>query len=89
MNKVLFIYTSGRERLIDGRQAAVLQKLKRGHIQGEDEKPPTSHAEGKQEDDLRSLRKEATRLGIEVDGRWGEKRIKKEIASHVAVQDDD
>lgn len=89
MNKVLFIYTSGRERLIDGRQALVLQKLKRGHIQGEDGKSSVPHAEGKQDDDLRALRREAVRLGIEVDGRWGEKRIKKEIASHVAVQDDD
>lgn len=43
----------------------------------------TEQATPEPEDEIEALRAEAEQLGIEVDGRWGEKRLKAEIAKAI------
>lgn len=42
--------------------------------------PPKPAPKPKAEDDLDALREEAEKAGVDVDGRWGEARLKAEIA---------
>lgn len=88
MNRVLFIYTSGRERLMDGRQALVLQRLNRGHVHDSSNESVDDSAD-EPSNDLDELREIAEDAGIDVDMRWRAKRLKAEIKEHVAVQEDD
>lgn len=87
MSKVLFVYTSGRERLMRSKEARVLQKLKRGHIVEEGSKEPLTKPEP--DESLDGLRQAAEDAGIKIDGRWGAERIKQEIESHVAIHEED